>query len=47
MELLEPTDETRLPVRYYIPKLDVRMDLLDPSPTRTLPLQGAKRPIGM
>jgi uncharacterized protein (DUF427 family) len=27
--------ETGLPVRYYIPKLDVRMDLLSPTPTRT------------
>jgi len=27
--------ETRLPSRYYIPKLDVRMDLLQPSDTTT------------
>lgn len=27
--------ETGLPVRYYLPKLDVRLDLLVPSPTRT------------
>lgn len=27
--------ETGLPVRYYVPKLDVRLDLLTPSPTRT------------
>ncbi len=27
--------ETSLPVRYYLPKLDVRLDLLEPSPTRT------------
>lgn len=27
--------ETNLPVRYYIPKLDVRFDLLTPTPTRT------------
>jgi uncharacterized protein (DUF427 family) len=27
--------ETSLPVRYYIPKLDVRFDLLRPSPMRT------------
>jgi uncharacterized protein (DUF427 family) len=27
--------ETGLPVRYYLPKLDVRLDLLEPSPTRT------------
>jgi len=27
--------ETGLPVRYYLPKLDVRLDLLTPSPTRT------------
>ena len=27
--------ETGLPTRYYIPKLDVRMDVLHPTPTRT------------
>ncbi len=27
--------ETSLPTRYYIPKVDVRMDLLEPSPTTT------------
>jgi uncharacterized protein (DUF427 family) len=27
--------ETGLPVRYYLPKLDVRLDLLEPSPKRT------------
>jgi len=27
--------ETGLPVRYHLPKLDVRLDLLTPSPTRT------------
>jgi uncharacterized protein (DUF427 family) len=27
--------ETGLPVRYYLPKLDVRLDLLEPSPNRT------------
>jgi uncharacterized protein (DUF427 family) len=27
--------ETGLPVRYYIPKLDARMDLLEPTATRT------------
>jgi len=27
--------ETGLPVRYYLPKLDVRLDLLQPSPKRT------------
>jgi uncharacterized protein (DUF427 family) len=27
--------ETGLPVRYYIPKLDVRLDLLEPTATRT------------
>ena len=27
--------ETGLPVRYYLPKLDVRVDLLEPSDTRT------------
>jgi len=27
--------ETGLPVRYYIPKQDVRMDLLEPTPTHT------------
>jgi uncharacterized protein (DUF427 family) len=27
--------ETGLPVRYYVPKLDVRQDLLVPTPTRT------------
>jgi uncharacterized protein (DUF427 family) len=27
--------ETSLPVRYYLPKLDVRQDLLVPSPTRS------------
>lgn len=27
--------EKGLPVRYYLPKLDVRLDLLVPSPTRT------------
>ena len=33
--------ETGLPVRYYVPKLDVRLDLLTPSPTRTrCPYQG-------
>lgn len=27
--------ETGLPTRYYIPKLDVRLDLLEPSPSRS------------
>jgi uncharacterized protein (DUF427 family) len=27
--------ETGLPVRYYLPKLDVRLDLLEPSPKRS------------
>ena len=28
--------EPRLPIRYYIPKLDCRFDLLDPSPTTSV-----------
>jgi uncharacterized protein (DUF427 family) len=49
-EVLAETDrarllfETHLPVRYYIPKLDVRMELLEPSPTRTrCPYKGEAR----
>ena len=34
--------ETSLPVRYYIPKLDIRMELLEPTPTVTrCPYKGA------
>jgi len=36
--------ETRLPTRYYIPKLDVRMDLLQPTDTQTrCPYKGVAR----
>jgi uncharacterized protein (DUF427 family) len=36
--------ETRLPTRYYIPKLDVRMDLLEPSESVTrCPYKGVAR----
>ena len=36
--------ETGLPRRTYIPKLDVRMDLLDPTPSATMcPYKGTAR----
>ncbi|WP_131784437.1 DUF427 domain-containing protein [Protofrankia symbiont of Coriaria ruscifolia] len=36
--------ETGLPIRYYLPKLDVRWDLLTPAPTRTrCPYKGEAR----
>ena len=36
--------ETGLPTRYYLPRLDVREDLLEPSATTTrLPVQGRRR----
>ena len=39
--------ETGLPVRYYVPKTDVRMDLLEPTDSHTaLPVQGRRRPTG-
>ena len=32
--------ETSLPRRHYLPKLDVRMDLLEPTPTPACPYKG-------